>query len=58
MFSNMAFSRDRGIFNLTYNNNFQNFWEVLLFCFIPTLKREDVEIIISKRKNLNHFFEH
>ena len=58
MFSNMAFSRDRGILNLTYNNNFQNFWEVLLFCFIPTLKREDVEIIISKRKNLNHFSEH
>ena len=56
LFSNMAFSRGWGILNLTYNNNCLNFGEVLLFCFIPTLKREDVEIIISKRKNLNHLF--
>ena len=43
--------------NLTYNNNCQNFWKVL-FCFIPTLKREDVEIIIiiAEEKTLTIFF--
>ena len=56
LLSNMVFSRGWGILNLTYNNNCENFWEVLLFCFIPTLKREDLEIVTSKRRNLNPLF--